>query len=193
MRRLLLTLSILICQLSLCFAQSDFQKAVARYKTVKSVTASVVKTMHRNAVSKDAVSKGTLLMKAPSEVCITIDGGKDQLLMQGSTFTMTVKGKKHTTSSQKNTQFASFQTVFESLLSGGSVDVSKLTDLTIVKQGSALQLTITPQAASKKAARRLLFSSIVIVIDTKTSELKSLRMNEKAGYTEYTFSGFQFK
>lgn len=193
MKRLLLTLSVIIFQLSLCFAQTDFQKAVAKYKNVKTVTASVVKTTHRDAVSKDAVTKGTLLMKAPSEVSITIDGGKDQLLMQGSTFTMTVKGKKHTTSSQKNAQFASFQTVFESILSGGAIDVSKLSDLTMTKRGNILQLTITPQAASKKEARRMLFSSFVMTIDMKTSELKSLRMNEKAGYTEYTFSGSQFK
>ena len=193
MKRLLLTLSVIIFQLSLCCAQSDFQKAVAKFKNAKTVTASAVKTTHRDAIAKDVVSKGMLLMKAPSEVSITIEGGKDQLLMQGSTFTMTVKGKKHTTSSQTNVQFASFQTVFESILSGGAVDVSKLSDLTINKQGSTLQLTITPKAADKKSAKRMLFSSFVMTIDTKTSELKSLRMNEKAGYTEYTFSGYQFK
>ena len=95
--------------------------------------------------------------------------------------------------SEKNTQFRSFQTVFESILSGGAKDISKLGDLTTSKQGNTLQLTITPQADSKKAARRMMFSSFVLTIDTKTSELKSLRMNERGGYTEYTFSGYQFK
>ena len=113
--------------------------------------------------------------------------------MQGSTFTMVVKGKKHTTSSEKNVQFASFQTVFESILSGGAKDISKLGDLTINKEGNTLVLTITPKAEDKKTARRMLFSSFVLTIDTKTSELKSLRMNERSGYTEYTFSGYQFK
>ena len=193
MKRVLLILT-LLCQLTICIAQqADFQKAVARYKNATNVTASVTKTTHKQAVAKDVTSKGTLTMKRPATVSIVIDGGKDQLLMEGSTFTMVVKGKKHTTSSQKNVQFASFQTVFESILSGGQKDISKLGDLTVSKQGNNLVLTITPQADSKKAARRMLFSSCVLTIDTKTSELKSLRMNERAGYTDYTFSGFQFK
>ena len=193
MKRVLLILT-LLCQLTICVAQqADFQKAVARYKNATNVTASVTKTTHKHAVAKDVTSKGTLTMKRPATVSIVIDGGKDQLLMEGSTFTMVVKGKKHTTSSQKNVQFASFQTVFESILSGGQKDISKLGDLTVSKQGGNLVLTITPQADSKKAARRMLFSSFVLTIDTKTSELKSLRMNERAGYTDYTFSGFQFK
>ena len=193
MKRMLLILT-LLCQLTICIAQqADFQKAVARYKNATNVTASVTKTTHKQAVAKDVTSKGTLTMKRPATVSIVIDGGKDQLLMEGSTFTMVVKGKKHTTSSQKNVQFASFQTVFESILSGGQKDISKLGDLTVSKQGNNLVLTITPQADSKKAARRMLFSSFVLTIDTKTSELKSLRMNERSGYTDYTFSGFQFK
>ena len=38
----------------------------------------------------------------------------------------------------------------------------------------------------------MMFSSFVLTIDTKSSELRSLRMNERAGYTEYTFSNFKF-
>jgi len=193
MKRLFLFIA-LVCQLTISVAQqTDFQKAVAKYKNSKTVTAVATKTSHKNAVTTDAVSKGTLQMKAPAEVSITMEGGKDQLLMQGSTFTMTVKGKKHTTSSEKNAQFRSFQTVFESILSGGSKDISKLGDLTTTKEGNTLKLTITPKAESKKAARRMMFSSFVLTLDTKTSELKSLRMNERGGYTEYTFSGYQFK
>ena len=113
--------------------------------------------------------------------------------MKGSMFTMVVNGKKHTTSSEKNIQFVTFQAVFESILSGGAKDISSLNDLTMKKQGNSIILTITPQAANKKAAKRIMFSSFVLTIDTKTSELKSLRMNERAGYTEYTFSGYKFK
>ena len=186
MKRILLILT-LLCQLTISVAQqADFQKAVARYKNASNVTAAVTKTTHKQAVAKDVTDKGTLTMKRPATVSIVMDGGKDQLLMEGSTFTMVVKGKKHVTSSQKNVQF-------ESILSGGQKDISKLGDLTVAKQGGNLVLTITPQADSKKAARRMLFSSFVMTIDTKTSELKSLRMNERAGYTEYTFTGFQFK
>lgn len=193
MKRVLLVLSFIACQLSFSFAQSDFQKAVAKYKNVSTVTANATKTSHKDAIAQDVVTKGKLTMKRPSEVGIVIEGGKDQLLMQGSTFTMMVKGKKHTTSSERNKQFASFQTVFESILSGGAKDISKLGDLTTVKKGQQLVLTITPKAETKKEARRMMFSSFVLTIDCKTSELKSLRMNERGGYTEYTFSGFQFK
>lgn len=170
-----------------------FSKSVARYKNISSVTASVVKTIHKNAVAKDVVEKGQLMMKAPSEISIVIGDGKDQLLMQGSTFTMVVKGKKHVTSSERNSQFVSFQAVFESILSGGAKDISALKDLAITQKGNNLILTITPVAESKKAAKRMLFSSFVLTIDTKTSELKSLRMNERAGFTEYMFSNYRFK
>ena len=194
MRRVLLLLA-LIGQMTLAGAQqADFQKAVARYKNSTSVTATATKTTHKAALAKDETAKGTLTMKQPAQVSITITEGKDQLLMEGSQFTMVAGGRKHKTSSQKNAQFASFQTVFESILSGGAKDISKLTDLEVKKQGSLLLLTITPVADSKKAARRMMFTSFQLVIDTKTSELRSLRMNEKAGnYTEYTFTNFNFK
>ncbi len=193
MKQLLLFLT-LLCPLTFCMAQqADFQKAVARYKNATTVNATATKTTHRKAVAKDVVSKGVFMMKRPSTVSIVMEGGQDQLLMEGSTFTMVVKGKKHTTSSEKNIQFASFQTVFESILSGGTKDITKLSDLTVSKQGNNLVLTITPKAEDKKTARRMLFSSFVLTIDTKTSELKTLRMNERSGYTEYTFSGYQFK
>jgi len=171
---------------------ADFQKAVARYKNAKNVTATVTKRAHKDAVATDAVTKGTFQMKAPAVVTITMEGGKDQLLMEGSQFTMVANGKKHKTNSQKNIQFASFQTVFESILSGGAKSIDHLTDLQLSKKGNLLVLTITPKPDSKKAARRMMFSSFVLTIDTKSSELRSLRMNERAGYTEYTFSNFKF-
>ena len=178
--------------LSIMAQQADFQKAVARYKNAKTVTANVTKRAHKDAVANDAVTKGTFLMKAPNEVSITMEGGKDQLIMQGNNFTMVANGRKHKTDSQKNIQFASFQTVFESILSGGTKSISQLKDLTMKKNGTLLVLTITPQPDSKKAARRMMFTSFVLTIDTKTSEIRSLRMNERSGYTEYTFSGYKF-
>ncbi len=185
----------LLCHLTLGMAQqADFQKAVARYKNCNEVTATATKTTHKAALTKDETAQGKLVMKRPSDVAVTIAEGKDQLIMHGSEFTMVVKGRKHKTSSQKNVQFQSFQTVFESILSGGAKDLSKLTDLTITKKGQTLVLTITPIAESKKAARRMMFTSFQMTIDTKTSELRSLRMNERAGnYTEYTFTNFTFK
>lgn len=193
MKKLLIGLLFVMCYITVCVAQNaDLQKAVARYKKVSTVTAVAKKTTHKDALAKDVVTKGTLTMKKPADVGIVIDGGKDQLLMHGSEFTMVVKGKSHKTSSQKNTQFATFQAVFEYILKGGDGDLSKLGDLAVTKQGSNIVLTITPQATSKKAQRRMLFSSFVLTLDKNTSELKSLRMNERGGYTEYTFTNHKF-
>ena len=179
MKKLLISLTLMICQLTFCVAQNaDLQKAVAKYKKTTTVTAAATKTSHKDAIAKDVVTKGTLTMKKPVDVSISIDGGKDQLVMHGSEFTMVVKGKSHKTSSQTNPQFATFQAVFEYILQG---------------QGNNIILTITPKADSKKAQRRMLFSSFVLTIDKNTSELKALRMNERGGYTEYTFTGHQFK
>lgn len=194
MKRLLFMFAIMLMAFTATMAQTaaDFQKAVARYKNVKTVTANVTKRTHKEALATDAVTKGTFLMKAPNEVSITMEGGKDQLLMQGNQFTMIANGKKHKTDSKKNVQFASFQTVFESILSGGTKSIAQLTDLTMKKDGSLLVLTITPQPDSKKAVRRMMFTSFVLTIDTRTSELRSLRMNERSGYTEYSFTNFKF-
>ena len=175
------------------FAQSaDLQKAVARYKKAAVVTAAATKTSHKDAIAKDVVTKGTLTMKKPADVGITIDGGKDQLLMHGSEFTMVVKGKSHKTSSDRNPQFATFQAVFEYILKGDDGDLSKYSDLAITRQGNNIVLTITPQADTKKAQRRMIFSSFVLTIDSRTSEIKSLRMNERSGYTEYTFTSYKW-
>ena len=177
-----------------CFAQSaDLQKAVSRYSKATLITAAATKTSHKDAIAKDVVTKGTLTMKKPADVGITIDGGNDQLLMHGSEFTMVVKGKSHKTSSDRNPQFATFQAVFEYILKGGQGDLSKYSDLAITRQGSAIVLTITPKADSKKVQRRMLFSSFVLTIDSRTSEIRSLRMNERGGYTEYTFTSYNFK
>ncbi len=172
---------------------AEFKKTIASYKNYKVVTATATKTTHRAALTNDVVTKGTLTMKAPNQVSIIIGEGKDQLLMQGDTFTMVVKGKKHVTDSKKNAMFLSFQTVFESILTGGAKDISHLTDLNIAKQGSNWVLTIAPQVTNKQA-RRMMFTSFVLTIDAQTSELRALRMNEKKGnYTEYTFNHFVFK
>ncbi len=195
MKQTLLTLTLL---LTLClpsaFAQgSDFQRAVAHFKS-HGATATATRTTHKAALANDATATGTLTMRQPSTVEISINGGKDALLMEGSTFTMTVSGKKHTTTSQQNPQFATFQKVFEGILAGGAQDIAALKEVTTKKNGQQLVLTITPEAADKKQQRRMMFQSFVLTIDTATSKLLSLRMNEKAGnYTEYTFTNFQFK
>jgi hypothetical protein len=183
---------LLLTALPLSAQNTDLQKAVARYKKATVVTATATKTSHKDAIAKDVITKGTLTMKKPADVGITIDDGKDQLIMHGSEFTMVVKGKSHKTSSQKNPQFATFQAVFEYILNGGEGSLASYKDLAFSKQGNNIVITITPQADSKKAQRHMIFSSFVMTIDKNTSELKSLRMNERGGYTEYTFTGHKF-
>ncbi|MBR6187846.1 MAG: outer membrane lipoprotein carrier protein LolA [Prevotella sp.] len=193
MKRLFFILAILFVQIGIFAQGSDFQRAVSHFKG-HTATAAATRITHKAALAKDATAQGTLTMKQPATVEISIDGGKDALLMEGSTFTMTVKGKKHTTTSQQNPQFATFQKVFESILAGGSQDIAALKEVTVKKDGKQLVLTITPEAADKKQQRRMMFTSFVLTIDVATSKLLSLRMNEKAGnYTEYTFTNFQFK
>lgn len=194
MKRLLLFLAILFVQISVAMAQgSDFQRAVSHFKG-HGATAAATRITHKAALANDATAQGTLTMRQPATVEISIDGGKDALLMEGSTFTMTVRGKKHTTTSQQNLQFATFQKVFEGILAGGAQDIAALKEVTVKKDGKKLVVTITPEAADKKQQRRMMFSSFVLTIDAATSQLLSLRMNEKAdNYTEYTFSNFQFK
>lgn len=194
MKRFLFFLAALFVQISVTLAQgSDFQRAVSHFKN-HGATAAATRTTHKAALAKDAVAQGTLTMRQPATVEIAIDGGKDALLMEGSTFTMTVKGKKHTTTSQQNPQFATFQKVFEAILAGGTQDIAALKEVSVKKDGKQLIITITPEAADKKQQRRMMFSSFVLTVDAATSQLLSLRMNEKAGnYTEYRFSDFQFK
>jgi len=193
MKRLFFILAILFVQIGIFAQGSDFQRAVSHFKG-HTATAAATRITHKAALANDATAQGTLTMKQPATVEISIDSGKDALLMEGSAFTMTVKGKKHTTSSQQNPQFATFQKVFESILAGGSQDIATLKEVTVKKDGKQLVITITPEAADKKQQRRMMFTSFVLTIDAATSQLRSLRMNEKAGnYTEYTFTNFQFK
>ena len=194
MKRLLFFLAVLFVHINVALAQdSDFQRAVNHFKG-HAATAAATRTTHKAALAKDATAQGTLTMKQPATVEISINGGKDALLMEGSTFTMTVKGKKHVTTSQQNPQFATFQKVFEAILAGGAQDIAGLKEVSVKKDGKQLVITITPEAADKKQQRRMMFSSFVLTIDAATSQLLSLRMNEKAdNYTEYTFSNFQFK
>ena len=201
MKRLFLFLALTLGLQTAGFSQdADFQKAVSKFKTSSSATATVTRYKHNAALTKDAVSQGTLTMKKPSYVCIDVvandtkKASHDQLIMEGSKFTMVTKGKSHLASSKASSQFRTFQAVFESILAGGNTDFSKYPDLTLTKQGADIVISITPTPAGKKEERRMMFTSFVLTIDSKTSALKSLRFNERKGnYTDYQFSDFKFK
>ena len=141
----------------------------------------VTKVSHSKAIKTDVVTTGDMTVRKPDYICITTDGGRDQLLMDGTKFTMTMKGKKHVTDSKTNAQFATFQKVLHAVINNQPVPACE--DLTVQTKGNLQTITITP--SDKK---RQMFTSFVLVIDGKTSAMKTLRMNGRNdSYTEYTF------
>ena len=163
MKRFILALAIIICHVTLSAAQT------------------VTRTRHQAALTTDAVTTGTLTIRKPDYICISTDGGRDQLLMEGTKFTMTMGGKKHVTDSRRNAQFATFQKVLNAVINGQPV--TKGEDMTIVTKNGLQTITITP--AAKK---RQMFTSFVLVVDAKTSDFRQLRMNERGGnYVNYDF------
>lgn len=141
----------------------------------------VTKVRHTKAMKTDVVTKGTLTIRKPDYICISTDNDKDQLIMDGTKFTITMKGKQHTTDSRKNAQYATFQKVLSAVINGKPVPAGD--DLTITTQGGQQTITIVPNG--KK--RRQLFTSFVLTIDAKTSAIRVLRMNGRnEDYTEYT-------
>ena len=142
---------------------------------------SVTKVSHSKAVKTDVVTTGDVTIRKPDYICISTDGGKDQLIMDGTKFTMTTKGKKHVTDSKTNTLFATFQKVLHAVINGQPIPTGN--DLTIQKSDGTQTITIIPSPQ-----KRQLFTSFVLTIDSKSSTMKRLRMNgRKESYTEYTF------
>ena len=165
MKRLILILTVFTCYLSLSPAEAQ----------------TVTRTRHQAALTTDAVTTGTLTIRKPNYICITTDGGREQLLMDGTQFTMTMGGKKHVTDSRQNAQFATFQKVLNAVINGQPVPQSE--DMTIVTKNGLQTITITPTAK-----KRQMFTSFVLVVDAKTSAFRQLRMNERAGnYVNYDF------
>ena len=165
MKRLILILTVFTCYLSLSPAEAQ----------------TVTRTRHQAALTTDAVTTGTLTIRKPNYICIATDGGREQLLMDGTKFTMTMGGKKHVTDSRQNAQFATFQKVLNAVINGQSVPQSE--DMTIVTKNGLQTITITPTAK-----KRQMFTSFVLVVDAKTSAFRQLRMNERAGnYVNYDF------
>ena len=165
MKRLILTLSLIISYLSFCPAEAQ----------------NVIRTRHQAALATDAVSTGTLTIRKPDYICISTDEGRNQMLMNGTQFTMVMDGKKHVTDSKRNAQFVTFQKVLNAVINGLPIPTGE--DIAIVTKNGQQTVTITP--AGKK---RKMFTSFVLVVDSKTSALRRLRMNERAdNYVNYDF------
>ena len=134
----------------------------------------VTRTRHQAALTTDAVTTGTLTIRKPDYICISTDGGRDQLLMDGTKFTMTMGGKMHETDSQQNPQFDTFQKVLHAVIN--AQPIPECEDLTVETKNGQRTITITPSTKKK----RQMFTSFVLVIDEKTSAFRQLRMNERA-------------
>ena len=142
----------------------------------------VMRTQHRTAIAKDAVTTGTMTIRKPDYISITTDQGRERLIMDGTKFTITMGGKEHTTDSRKNAQFATFHAVLTAVISGSPLP--RNAETTVSTRGGRTAITVTP--AGKK--RRQLFTSFVLTVDEKTSTFHSLRMNDRSGgYVEYLF------
>ncbi len=145
----------------------------------------VTKTTHRKALKTDAVTTGTVTIRKPDYICISTDNDADQLIMDGTKFTMTMGKRKHTTDSRKNPQFATFQAVLHAVINNQPIPAGD--DLTVTTKGSQRVISITPDTKKKK---RQLFTSFELVVDAKTSAFRTLRMNGRGeDYTIYSFSG----
>ena len=141
----------------------------------------VTKVSHSKAVKTDVVTTGDVTIRKPDYICISTDGSKDQLLMDGTQFTMTQKGKKHVTDSRKNPLFADFHAVLKAVINHQPIPSSD--DVKVTTKGNEQTITITPSGK-----KRQMFTSFVLVVDSKSSTMKRLRMNGRSeSYTEYTF------
>lgn len=142
----------------------------------------VTKTNHKKAVKTDVVTTGTLTIRKPDYICISTDGGKDQLIMEGTKFTMIMGGRQHVTDGQKNPQFATFHTVLKAVIN--QQDIPQGDDMTIATKGNTTTVTIVPSGKKK----RQLFTSFVLTVNAKTKALRTLRMNGRGeDYSEYVF------
>ncbi len=198
MKKILTILSFILLSFSffLCNAQDAemMQKAQEKFKNMQTLEADVVMTKHNTMVTKDVTTPGKFYFKKPSKMCLTFNGGKDVLLMDGQSFTMVKDGNKQTMNAQGNSQFEALKTLMQNFSAGqeSDIDLSDIADVDMEKQGDLIKMTITPIVTDSKEKRKMMFTSFVVSIDQKKSELMSVRMNEKGqNYTQYDFSNFK--
>ena len=176
------------------FAQDDVMKqAMEGYKNLTTVKADVKKTVHNTMVTKDVVTTGTFYFKKPAQMCITTNGGKDQMLTDGESFTIVQNGKPSTTNAKSNSSMAPLINAIKGITQGNSdTDLSDVADVDMEREGDLMIMTIAPITKSAADKRKLMFTSYVITVDTKAGELKSIRLNEKGqNYQQYDFSNFK--
>lgn len=187
-RKILFLLLLCIATATATYAQeSAFAAAAAPYRTGHTATAKAVMTKHNKAMTKNTTYSGNLYMKSPDKVAIVCNGGKEQLVMNGNTFTMVMAGRKHVASAKTASQFAAFKAVLLGVLDGGKTNIAKVQGVTVTTKGGSVVVTMTPAKA-----KHMMFTSFVLAMNSKTGALESLTMNNKRGFTKYAFSNFKF-
>lgn len=185
----------LLCILSMsAIAQNtNFQKAVARFKNAARVTAVATRVDHKAAVAKDDKVTGTMTIVSPNKMNISVADGKEQLDMNGNDFTMVMRGTQHKANSKKDNQFVAFQAVLTAIINGDGSNIDQVPGVTMTEADGILSITMDPTIGQAQK-KRMMFSSFVVTLDVKKGEIRSLRMNGRGkNYTEYSFSNFVFK
>ncbi len=150
--------------------------------TISVQAQTVTRTQHRSAMTTDVVTTGSITIRKPDYISISTDEDRELLMMDGTQFTITLGGKRHTTDSRTNPQFSTFHEVLLSVIGGKNITES--TEVTVTTRKGQRTIVVTPPARK----RHQMFSSFTLVIDDNTSALKSLRMNERSGnYIHYDF------
>lgn len=191
-------ISVLLLCIVACFGMlaqdaETMKKVQEKYKNMNTLTADVKMTKHNTMVTKDITNAGKFYFKKPSKMLMSFANGADMMLMNGDQFTIVKDGQKNTASSKGNGQLESLSTVLKNFSAGqeSEIDLSDIADVDVEKTATTMTMTITPIVTDAKQKRKQMFTSFVVVVDTKKGELKSLRMNEKGqNYTQYDFSNF---
>ena len=174
---------------------ADLIACMAKYKTVDSMTATVVRTQHDDLMEEDEKTTGTLYYKSPGRVCLSFYDGDDRLILDGNTFALCGGGESITASGKTLELVEGMLTVMKVLvfdLAPGT-DLSSIAETSLDKQGTRAVLTITPiVAGGERERRRMLFTSLVLTFDLKAGEIRSMRMNEQGeNYTLYELSAYK--
>lgn len=183
MKKLFL-LSLVLLTASVGFAQKH-----------QSLSATVVRTVHRAAVTKSESTSGHFYFKQPDRLCLTFSNGREALIMNGSTYTLVRKGRRSVAQGDMQKAFEPLQEVLKALCSGvGTKGLKGKQGLSFTTSAGTTTINIVPPTTSDKAARRLLFRSFVVSVDSRTNEIKTLRMvgRGKNNYTDYSFSSIAY-
>lgn len=186
--------ALLLCCLSLSAQEAEVRKAAAKYANVKALTAAVTQTRHSAALGTNKTAQGTLYYKYPVAHSMVFKSAKEMLLATGTTFTMVRGGRAQSVKAtgKGNNPFEVLQMLFTHVFTGnGRAQLAKIAKMEYKKSGNNVQLTITPTVADPKLKRRMMYTSCVVTFDMKAAELRTVRINEKAGnWTQYDFSAY---